>query len=476
MVFSSELFIFGFLPFFFASYYLVPKQWKNIHILLASLLFYSWGAPKFIFFITLSTCFDYFLSIKIYRSNPTTQKRLVALSILTNLSILAYMKYANFFIEEANHLFALLGTEAISWVNITLPIGISFIIFQKISYIIDVKRGEVFPSKSIIDFMLYIFMFPQLIAGPIVRYHDIEEQIRTRLFRYQDFYNGFFRFCIGLAKKILLADSLGGVADSIFSLNADAMTTTYAWLGIFCYTFQIYFDFSAYSDMAIGLARMMGFQLLENFNWPYTSKNITEFWARWHISLSRWMKEYLYIPLGGNRKGRLRSHINLWIVFLLSGLWHGANWTFLAWGAYHGFFLTLDKLFLDKKHFWKIHESIKVMITFLIIMMGWVLFRSDTIQDALQYYGYLFGTVNFSHSSKMWSDILSNRTLFLLFLCGISFFIGSRPIRAWSMIMHQNLPAAPLVITKVLTGIFLFFLSLAALCNSSFHPFLYFRF
>ncbi len=476
MVFSSELFIFGFLPCFLASYYLVPKKWKNLQILLGSLFFYAWGAPKFILIVLLSSWFDYLLSLRILKVGKVPGKRLVAFSVLINIAVLFYMKYANFFVGEVNRIFEHFGMDTVTWTHVVLPIGISFITFQKISYMADIYKGTVSPPKSLLNFLVYVFYFPQLIAGPIVRYHDINKEIETRRHSYQDFYNGFFRFCIGLAKKILLADCLGEVADTIFALPPGSMTVLFAWIGILCYTFQIYYDFSAYSDMAIGMARMMGFHLLENFNWPYISTNITEFWRRWHISLSRWMKEYLYLPLGGNRVGRVRGYTNLWIVFLFSGLWHGANWTFIAWGAFHGLFLTIDKLRSHHKGFGQIPKGLRITTTFFIIMMGWVLFRSDTIQGAWQYYGYLFGNAPLYKSPQMWVDVLSNRSVFIIFTCLLSFLAASRTLSNWITGLHNKIPAGPLWTVKIATGFCLFVLSVSTLCNSSFHPFLYFRF
>lgn len=478
MVFSSEIFIFGFLPCFIASYYLAPKRWKNQQILLGSLVFYAWGAPKFILIVCLSSLIDYLLSLKVLTVEKKQAKKLVALSIIINIMILAYMKYANFFVGEINTIFQYFGAAPMDWTRVILPIGISFITFQKISYMVDLYKKNVDPPESLLNYMVYIFFFPQLIAGPIVRYHDINRQIQTRRHSYQDVYNGFFRFCIGLAKKILLADCLGEVADTIFALNPGSMTVLYAWIGILCYTFQIYYDFSAYSDMAIGLARMMGFRLLENFNWPYISTNVTEFWQRWHISLSRWMKEYLYLPLGGNRVGKCRGYTNLWIVFLFSGLWHGANWTFIAWGAFHGLFLTIDKLTLKSKISQQIPRPFKIATTFFIVSMGWVLFRSETIGQAWQYYGYLFGNAPLYTSQQMWVDTMTNRSSFVLFTCLFSFLpaIPAFLKRAQTLKLATKMSAGPGWTIKIATGACLFILSMASLCNSSFHPFLYFKF
>ncbi len=476
MVFSSEIFLFGFLPFFFATYFLVPDRVKNFQILLASILFYAWGAPNFIFIVLLSSAFDDFLGLKMKNVRKETGKKILCLSIISNIMVLAYAKYANFFVGEMNQVLNHFAMDPIPWTQIALPLGISFITFQKISYMVDVYRGHASPPKTMLNFLVFVFLFPQLIAGPIVRYHDIHQEIAERKHCLRDVYMGFFRFCIGLSKKILIADCLGEVADTIFALDAGSMTVLYAWTGILCYTFQIYFDFSAYSDMAIGLARSMGFHLLENFNWPYVSKSITEFWQRWHISLSRWMKTYLYIPLGGNRVGPLRGYINLWIVFLVSGLWHGANYTFIAWGAFHGLFLTIDKFILNTREIRKIPSGIRVAVTFFIVMMGWVLFRCESIQDAWQYYGYLFGNAPLIDSGKMWVDVMTNRSVFILCICLLTFFPTSRFFSDGYVKILNNIPVNLRFKLKILAGFSLFILSIGTLSNESFHPFLYFRF
>ncbi|HNZ43107.1 MAG TPA: MBOAT family O-acyltransferase, partial [Bacteroidales bacterium] len=350
MVFSSVLFLFFFLPITLLLYYITRKRYKNLVALLASVVFYAWGAPLFVFVIFGSIICDFLFAKYIHKSEGLKKKLLLTAAISLNVGILIYFKYANFFVENLNTLLYSFGFTEIQWVKIALPIGISFFTFHEMSYVIDVYRGVKPPMKNILNYALYILFFPQLIAGPIIRFNEISDQIEDRRYQFtvDNHLLGFFRFVIGLAKKVLIANVLGEEADRIFALGFYDLTTPLAWLGVLAYAFQIYFDFSGYSDMAIGLARMMGFIFPENFNNPYISQSITEFWRRWHMSLSRWMRDYLYISLGGNRVSVPRMYFNLAFVFLISGFWHGAEWNFIFWGAFHGLFLILDRLFLLK--------------------------------------------------------------------------------------------------------------------------------
>ena len=344
MVFSSVIFLFYFLPAFLVVYFLSPRKVKNYTALLASIAFYAWGAPKFVFVILASTIIDFFIVKALHNaSEERKRKGFLMISLVMNLGLLAYFKYANFFVENLNAALNSIGLEQVGWTSVALPIGISFYTFQTLTYSIDVYRRIHEPLKKVSDYLLYIMAFPQMIAGPIVRFTHIADQIVKRKDTLDDKLVGFYRFCIGLAKKVLIANVMAEQADLIFSSNLNELTTPMAWIGMIAYTFQIYFDFSGYSDMAIGLGRMMGFRFPENFNAPYISTSITEFWRRWHMTLSGFMRDYLYIPLGGSRvnsNGRL--YFNLALVFLLSGLWHGASWNFVIWGAFHGFFLILD--------------------------------------------------------------------------------------------------------------------------------------
>ena len=347
MVFSSSIFLLYFLPLFLLVYHLVGAKYKNYVILFSSILFYSWGAPKFLFVILGSTIIDFYIVRQLFRSSEVSKRKLLlSLSIFINLGLLVYFKYANFFIENLNYSLASIGVNNVEWVNVVLPIGISFYTFQTLTYSIDVYRNKHKPLNKLTNYLVYIMSFPQMIAGPIVRFSHIADQIVSRKEVIDDKLIGFYRFSIGLAKKVLIANVMAEQADLIFGSDYSVLSTTNAWLGMLAYTFQIYFDFSGYSDMAIGLGKMMGFKFPENFNSPYVARSISEFWRRWHITLGDFMRDYLYIPLGGNRvKLKYRLYFNLWIVFILSGLWHGASWNYLIWGAYHGVFLILDRLF-----------------------------------------------------------------------------------------------------------------------------------
>lgn len=470
MVFSSLIFLLLFLPIFLIGYHLVEKRYKNSFALLFSLLFYFWGAPNFILIAIGSIIVDYYLVASISRFKARNRLVMLWVSIVFNLSFLLYYKYFNFFIENLN--LVLEDGHTYDIAAIVLPIGISFFTFQKISYSVDIYRKTAPPLKSLLDYSLYIMLFPQLIAGPIVRYNEISHQLNNReLSNYNDRIYGMYRFAIGLAKKVIIANVLGEKADLIFGLESVDLNSSVAWLGIICYTFQIYFDFSGYSDMAIGLGRMMGFRFPENFNSPYISQSITEFWKRWHITLGSWMRDYLYIPLGGNRvSSKVRLYSNLWLVFLISGLWHGASWNFVLWGAYHGLFLIFDRLFLNTLTK-GIGKFGRVMITFLVVLFGWVLFRTENLIEAVDYYSALlsfdFQNINLFVSAKFYR-VLSVALImsFLLFSDRIknmySRFIDSDTF--------QN------QILKAVFALFLITICVANLAGSGFNPFIYFRF
>ena len=391
MVFSSTLFLLVFLPVFLLIYYFLPYKLRNSWVLVASILFYTWGAPDFIFIVLGSIIADFFLVKYIHRSEGQKKKWLTGISVTMNVGLLAYFKYANFFVDNLNSLLTSLGMTSVQWTAIALPIGISFFTFQKITYTIDVYRKVHGPLHHIVDYAMYILMFPHLIAGPIVRFNLVADQIEDRRYNEtaENRINGFYRFIIGLSKKVLIANVLGAEADKIFAMDAATLGSAQAWTGIIAYAFQIYYDFAGYSDMAIGLALMIGFNFPENFNNPYISQSITEFWRRWHMTLGRFMREYLYIPLGGNRVSTVRLYFNLWIVFLLSGLWHGAAWNFIAWGAFHGLFLVADRLFL-LKFLEKIGKIPAIGVTFFVSLVGWVLFRSETLTYAMDFLKAMF--------------------------------------------------------------------------------------
>ena len=473
MIFSSSIFLFYFLPVFLTVYFLIRRDLKNLYILVASVFFFAWGAPKFVFVLSAAVVVDFFIAHLIHRSENKRRKIFLVIGVAFNVSVLLYFKYFNFFMENFNVLLGSGGMKELTFVRVALPIGISFFVFHELSYIIDVYRKVKPPMKNIIDYAVYIFLFPQLIAGPIIRFNEIADQIQNRNF--QDNIDnrlvGLFRFAIGLAKKVLIANVLGAEADQIFKLPYESLDTYSAWLGALCYTFQIYFDFSGYSDMAIGLARTMGFIFPENFNFPYISQSITEFWRRWHISLSRWMRDYLYIPLGGNKVSVSRMYFNLCFVFLISGFWHGAQWTFIIWGAYHGLFLILDRLFLLKltAHIGKIT---RILFTFLVVVVGWVFFRAETLSQALH---FLKKMITFSNVPN---EIYIYPKLFIAFFAAVLFsFIAFIPkmealpeklftpyTRAWQYAISSLFVIAVIVVCG------------AFITSSGFNPFIYFKF
>lgn len=391
MLFSSMIFLWFFLPLVFCSYYLIDKRFKNILLLISSIIFYAWGGVSYSLIMLSSIIINYIFALLIDKAiednNLKNKKIYLALCIIINLSILGYFKYTNFIISIIN---SLSQNKIIELTNIVLPIGIFFYTFQALSYVIDVYRGHNKAQKNIFNLALYISFFPQLIAGPIVKYHDIENQILNRNESLENIFYGIKRFIYGLSKKVILANMFALSCDEILKQPTDELGTALVWCASVLYTLQIYYDFSGYSDMAIGLGRMFGFNFLENFNYPYISKSIKEFWRRWHISLSTWFKEYLYIPLGGNRKRKLFTYINLLIVFFATGLWHGASYNFILWGLFHGFFLVIERIFLGKlleKNKLKFINHIYVIFVFVI---GWVLFRADDLKHAFELYKLMF--------------------------------------------------------------------------------------
>ena len=416
MLFTSPVFLFVFLPLFLTIYYCAPRatETRNAVALAGSVVFFAWGEPVFVFALIAGTFVDYRVSRWIEPNSPVaarTKKRLLACAIVLDVAALVASKYLDFIVGQLlMPLTPLLHLE-LTKPNLPLLLGISFITFHRISYLVDSYKGRAVPPRGFMDCALYIFLFPQLIAGPIIRYHDIGGQIHRRDHTVEGFLTGFYRFSIGLAKKSLLADPLGLVATKVFDMDAMGLPATFAWGGIIAYSLQIYFDFSAYSDMALGLGRMMGFRFPENFNRPYVAGSVTEFWRRWHISLSNWMRLYLYIPLGGNRGTPLRTYLNLWIVFLISGFWHGADWTFVVWGAYYGFFLCLEKLFGEGRlHAFSLPSPLRHVITLLIVMVGWVFFRSTSVGHAIQYIGsMLFLHESTASAAPPWGLVFGNR-------------------------------------------------------------------
>ena len=470
MVFSSITFLIYFLPIFLLLYHLVPHKYKNALILIASIYFYSWGGPKFILVILGTTCLDYFL-VKAMNNQKTqsAKTRFLIISLCLNLGLLFYFKYCNFFIDNINAAF---GTK-ITWLEVVLPIGISFYTFESLTYVLDVYRGIHKPLKNFWHYQTYILLFPKLIAGPIVRYHEIADQITNREKNYTSSIklSGFLIFCIGLAKKTIIANTLGIQADAVFKLPPEQIDTIAAWVGALAYSFQIYFDFSGYSDMAIGLGKMMGFKFPENFNNPYTSKSITEFWRRWHMTLGTWMKNYLYIPLGGNQVNNFKLYRNLIFVFLISGLWHGASWNFILWGAYHGLFLVLERLFLIK-FYKKIGNWFSLPLTFIIVVTGWVLFRNENINQGFYIIKQLYSFQFFDGKFTLNNDFLFMASLALLF----SFFTITKTTRSFQEKVYGEQFSKSSQWLAVSASIILFYISLSFISALDFNPFIYFRF
>lgn len=470
MVFSSFVFLMVFLPLVLLVYYICPSKIRNFILMAASLIFYAWGEPVYVLIMLFSTVFDYTNGRLIERfkkkENLGIAKAVLVFDLFGNLAILGFFKYADFVIGNINSITG----AGISLLNIALPIGISFYTFQTMSYTIDVYRGEVAAQRNILDFATYVTLFPQLIAGPIVQYKTVAKELSKRKNTMEDFAQGAFRFTVGLAKKVLLANQIGSLWDSISAMNGISVAT--AWLGAVAYSFQIYFDFSGYSDMAIGLGRMFGFYFLENFNFPYMSATITEFWRRWHISLSSWFKEYVYIPLGGNRKGMKRQIFNIMVVWMLTGLWHGANWNFVLWGLYYGILLMLEKLFLMK---WleKIPKWIGHVYSMVLVAVGWVIFAQTDIGMLGKYLKSMVGVGAVSVVDGDFFYLLSTNAVLLaaLVICSIDHRVWLGKI-AWKMDRLEKVWA----VGKPVTLVLLLTVSFAFLVGDSYNPFLYFRF
>ena len=467
MLFSSTVFLFIFLPLVLLIHFVLPREQKNIFLLIASLFFYSWGEHEYVLIMIGSILFNYLIST-LY--NKTNKGLIIAMGIILNVLLLLHFKYFNFLFSSIQDFGFFLDYRA---KEIHLPIGISFFTFQSISYLMDIRKEKAMIQDNLLDLGLYISLFPQLIAGPIIRYKDVYEQINVRTLNSQKTFEGINRFTRGLAKKVLLANPMGYIADEIFLSQTDTMPAPLAWLGIIAYTFQIYFDFSGYSDMAIGIGKMLGFDFLENFNYPYISKSIKEFWRRWHISLSSWFRDYLYIPLGGNRNGTVSMYKNLIIVFLVTGFWHGANWTFIVWGIYHGFFLICERIFLAK-FLTKIPRVLQHIYCILVVMIGWVFFKAETLGGAIEYLGSMFCLTEGSDYKNLM--LLTPYAIFILLSC----LLFSTPIRIlFNRIVTDPLTKKSRTLVFITHSIFilsLFSLSLFEVASSSYNPFIYFRF
>ncbi len=465
MLFSSMTFIFLFMPIVCIIYLLARKNLQNIILLLASLLFYAWGGPNYLAIMLLTILINYIAAL--FLEKTTKYKKLfLFLTICANLGILIYFKYCTFLIENINSLLQL----DIPLLEIIMPIGVSFYTFQAMSYVIDVYRGEVKAQRNIYKIALYISLFPQLVAGPIVKYHDIDHQIDNRTVNFRKVTYGVKRFIIGLSKKMLLANTLGVVADKIFSQPVEQFDTATAWIGAVAYALQLFYDFSGYSDMAIGLGYIFGFKFLENFNYPYISRSITEFWRRWHISLSTWFKEYLYIPLGGNRISPSRTYINLFIVFLATGIWHGASWNFIFWGLWNGFFIILERITNWHKKEGAVIQITQHIYTIFIFLIGWVMFRSETMPYAWEYLKNMFGLIpehDIAYDLSYYIDHIEMITFSIAILC-------SMPVFSKILALSDKHTLVKCFVNTWL--LILFIVSTAMIASSTYNPFIYFRF
>ena len=476
MVFSSPVFLFLFLPVVLGVYFLLPRGLRNLWLLATSLIFYAWGEPRFVLVMLASIGANYLLALLIARSAGAVRRRaFLALAVAANIGLLVVFKYADFLVANLNAVLEALRFAPLSLPAIALPIGISFFTFQALSYVVDVYRREVPVQRNPLDLGLYIALFPQLIAGPIVRYHDVAQQIVHRVVTREGFAYGIERFVLGLGKKVLIANTLAVQADAIFSIPPDQLTAPVAWFGLACYTLQIYFDFSGYSDMAIGLGYMFGFRFLENFSHPYVAQSITEFWRRWHISLSTWFRDYLYIPLGGNRGSALRTYRNLVLVFFLCGLWHGASWSFVVWGLLHGFLLVVERMGLGHA-MTRWPRALRHGWTLLFVMIAWVFFRADSLPHALGFLRAMLGASPATGLEHPFALFVDGPTLLVLG-AGI---VGSMPVLAALRRRLMERPSAAVAVAMGAGEIAALSLILLAcsmmLAAGTYNPFIYFRF
>ena len=476
MVFSTPLFLFAFLPLMLFFYYAAPKAIRNYSLLFGSFLFYAWGEVFYVLVMVASIVLNYTCG-RLMGSKPHAAKLFLTVGVAANLLLLVSFKYLNFMAANLNAVLSAVGGLQLEVGPVHLPLGISFFTFQAISYLVDVFRKEAPPQKSITNLALYISLFPQLIAGPIVRYHDVAGQIVGRNHRLGSIAEGTRRFVVGLAKKILIANPLGESADLVFSFSGEALSLPTAWIGIFFYTLQIYYDFSGYSDMAIGLGRMFGFRFFENFNYPYIATSLREFWRRWHISLSTWFKDYVYIPLGGSRVPYKRVYFNLFVVFFLTGFWHGASWNFIVWGLFHGIFLAMEHAgFCNVLNRWP--RPFRHCYTLAVVVVAWVFFRAETLSYAM---GYLYAMIDLSrfHAAPIvYAQLLPRETLFA-FGAGAMlsapvcsrFFEGGR-----NLLAHNSASVNLFGVIRNFAVLLMLMLSVSKMAASTYNPFIYFRF
>ncbi len=471
MVFSSLLFLFRFLPIVMILYFILPRKFRNALLFISSLIFYAWGEPVYVTLMIFSTVVDYTHGVLVNRFKNQGKMRaarcVVASSMIINLALLGFFKYSDFFILNINNIF---GT-GIPLLNLPLPIGISFYTFQTMSYTVDVYRGDAKVQRNIISFGAYVALFPQLIAGPIVQFKTIADQLDNRRENFDDFSEGVTRFMTGLGKKVLLANNAGIIWDTVLASNLDTLPVLSAWIGILAYSFQIYFDFSGYSDMAIGLGRMFGFKFLENFNYPYMSKSITEFWRRWHISLGSWFRDYVYIPLGGNRKGPARHIINICIVWLLTGFWHGANWNFILWGVYFGALLIIEKFFLLKL-LKKLPAFVSHIYTLFFVVISWAIFAIEDMGVLGKYLAAMFGASGSLADNTSMYLLLTNAVLFVI----LAFAATPAPKMLAGRLLNKLGENVSGTVIKNVVFVAILVLSTAYLVDASYNPFLYFRF
>lgn len=468
MLFSSIVFLFTFLPAVMILYYLLPVRFRNVILLLASLVFYAWGEPVYLFLMLLSILFNYFSGLDIARNlqDKRAAKRSLVFNLIINLAVLGFFKYEGFVLDTLNGILPV----HISYHALPLPIGISFYTFQILSYIIDVYRGNVKVQTNLPNFALYVTMFPQLIAGPIVQYADVDEQLASREISRTKFGEGSMYFIRGLAKKVLLANTSGMIFTEVSGLAKGNITVVTAWLGAFAYMFQIYFDFSGYSDMAIGLGKMFGFEFNMNFNYPYVSKSITEFWRRWHISLSSWFRDYVYIPLGGNRVSKIKHIRNLLIVWFLTGLWHGAAWNFVAWGLYYGVILIIEKYLLSPV-LDRLPDVVRHIYSIVLVVIGWVLFFSSSFGQAADYIRVMFGAGAHGFADRESMYLLTSNLILWLIL-----IFGSTPLVHFR---YEHMLRSKKWNTTIINSVVyaaLFIVCIAYLVTETYNPFLYFRF
>ena len=468
MVFSSMTFLCVFLPVVFLLYSVLPSiPVKNGLLIIASLLFYAYGEPKYVLLMIFSIVMNYLFERLLDSENERLRRMIVGLAVCVNLALLFVFKYLDMVLKTVNQI----SHSSIPMANLALPIGISFFTFQALSYVIDVYRRDVEAEKNLFHVMLYISFFPQLIAGPIVKYHDIQEQIRSRKTDSGEIAAGMRRFILGLAKKVLISNVMAVTADALFAAPMGEMNILSAWTAAIAYLFQIYFDFSGYSDMAIGMGRIFGFTFQENFRYPYISQSIQEFWRRWHISLSTWFKEYLYIPLGGNRKGKVRTCVNKLIVFFSTGLWHGADWTFVIWGLWHGMFMLLEEVIPVKK----LPRLLRHAYTLLVVVIGFVMFRADTFTQGIQITGKMFAGWSFQASQM---NLVLQQMTPLFILTVIIAVIACMPVLKWVKEWGETIQPCRKVMEPLgyLMSLILLVLCILSLSSGTYNPFIYFRF